>query len=142
MRLDKTTIIWLALLMVMNAGCGSDPAERTAGETPIIEVRKTMDSVYLLIDYAADRADTLGTIISRTDSLKVLDLLMNLATRENITIETRQYTIGTMIEQIGNRANGEDGYWLYTVNSESIPAAVSAHPVNPGDTMRFFFAAR
>ena len=139
MHLNKITIVWLALLMVMSAGCGPDPVERADGETPIIEVRKTMDSVFLLIDYAADRADTLGTIISRTDSLNVLHLLMTLAARDSIAVETRRYAIGTMVEQIGNRANGEGGYWLYTVNSQSIPLAASDCLVSPGDTIRFFF---
>jgi hypothetical protein len=138
MHLKKYIIFWSALLMVLNVGCGSDHADH---ETPVIEVRKMMDSVYLLIDYAG-RTDTLGTIISRSDSLHVLDLLLNLATRDNIPVETRRFTVGTMIEQIGDRRNGEGGYWLYTVNSESIPQAASAYPVQPGDTIRFFFAAR
>lgn len=142
MRLYKMIIFQLALLLIMSAGCGPDPVERTDGETPFVEVRKTIDSVLLLIDYAADRADTLGTVISRTDSLNVLDLLLTLTARDSITIETRNYAIGTMVEQIGDRANGRGGYWLYTVNNKAIPAAASVHAVEPGDTIRFFFAER
>ncbi len=142
MHLNKFAIFRLVLLMVMSGGCSPDPAERAAGETPIIEVRKTMDSVFLLIDYAADHADTLGTIISHADSLNVLELLMTLTSGDSIAVETRRYAIGTMVEQIGNRANGEGGYWLYTVNNQAIPLAASDCLVSPGDTIRFFFAAR
>ncbi len=129
-------IILPACALIVLLGCGTESAKQERAAT---EIRGTIDSVHLLIDYATDRIDTLATVISRHDSLDVLNLLINLTRRESIALVTREYAVGTMVEQIGERRNGDGGYWVYTVNSEAIPRAASAYVVQPGDTIRFLF---
>ena len=102
----------------------------------------TEDSLRLIIHYAGDRADTLGLTISVADSLTVLAVLQTATKRAGIPLRISEYAMGVFVEQIGDRINGEGGYWLYTVNGDAIPKAVSACTVAPHDTIRFFFDER
>lgn len=136
--MNKRIIRPVCALFVL-LGCGTEVDRQSHQESQTSEIRRNMDSVYLLIDYATDHVDTLAAVISREDSLNVLDLLRELTTRDSISISVADYPFGVMVEQIGECRNGAGGYWIYTVNSEAIPKAASAYVVQPGDTVRFFF---
>jgi len=127
------TLLLILAAMPFSA-CRTD-APRQAGDQP----HGGIDSVFLIIEYAGDQADTLSMSVSANDTVTVLDILTILAARDSIALETKEYIMGTLIEQIGDRRNGEGGYWIYTVNSKAIPAAASAHLANPGDTIRFIY---
>jgi len=132
----------LSVVLLLCMGCQPD-SSRTADRTiPPNPSRASADSVFLFIDYTADRADTLRMVVPTPDSLTVLDVLRILTARDSIYLKTQAYAIGVLIEQIGDRKNGEGGFWLYTVNSEAIPRAASACAANAGDTIRFFFDER
>ena len=140
---SKHTAIFLALAFVsLVLACRTDtPAVRNDQQAGA-SARTAPDSIVLIIDYAEDRADTFRAALSAVDSLSVLDVLRDVAKREGITLKTKDYPMGVLIDQIGTRTNGDGGYWLYSVNGRMIPKAASAEHPALGDTMRFFFNLR
>ena len=129
----------LLIFLLLGTACRSDSPQKENSRPPVTEHREPSDSVFLILDYSTIRADTSAMILSSSDTLTVLELLQTLTARDSVVLKTKSYPIGVMVEQIGDRKNGDGGYWLYTVNGEAIPKAVSAYPICPGDTIRFFF---
>lgn len=136
----KHTAIFLALAFVfLVLACRTDtPAVRNDPQAGA-SARIAPDSIVLIIDYAEDRADTFRAAFLAVDSLTALDVLRDVAEREGVALKTKDYPMGVLIDQIGTRANGDGGYWLYSVNGRMIPHAASAKRVTSGDTVRFFF---
>ncbi len=130
------------IVLLLFLACQSEP-RRQGGETapPAIE-RMVKDSLFLIVDQAAGDADTFDLSFDQEDSLTVLSVLRLVAAQERIAIETKEFPMGVLVEQIGQRVNGEGGFWLYTINSEPVPRAVSAHYPVSGDTVRFFYKLR
>jgi len=132
----------LLALSLLCFGCENDSAKKLNHTSPTNQAREAADSVFLVVDYAADRADTTAMALAPSDTLTALDLLENVTTRNRIVLKTREFQIGTLVEQIGDCRNGDGGYWLYTVNGEPIPMAAFDYQTRPGDTVRFFFKER
>ncbi len=119
--------------------------EQHAPETTAGKNQQTMamtDSLWLVVEYAAEDADTFSLFHPGSDTLTVQKLLVRVTDRQRINLEIERYAFGAMITTIRDRTNGAGGYWLYTVNSKPVPKAASAHQLTPGDTVRFFFTDR
>lgn len=70
----------------------------------------------------------------------VFDLLKNKTEEAGITLKTKAYDIGTIIESIGDKENGQDNkYWLYYVNEEMPMVSVDKMIIKPGDKVEFKF---
>lgn len=93
-----------------------------------------------MIVYSADSADTF--VANRTDSVIALDWLREVVSVHKLEFAAKTFPYGTLVEQIGYRVNGEDGYWLYKVNGQMIPKSSDAHRVAWSDTLTFFFDER
>jgi hypothetical protein len=91
----------------------------------------------VIVAYSADSADTLRT--PHDDSLTVLEWLRLACDSARLTLDVQSYAFGDLVIQIGDKKNGEGGYWLYKVNSQPVPEAASAHRVAPSDTLLFFY---
>ena len=61
---------------------------------------------------------------------------------DSVPLETEEFAYGVLVQRIGDRINGDDGYWLYKVNGAMVPKAVSDHRVARSDTVLFFFDER
>lgn len=74
------------------------------------------------------------------EGMTAFDLLKNKTEESNITLETKSYDIGIMIEKIGDKKNGQDGkYWLYYVNGEAPMVAADKMEIKAGDIVEFKF---
>lgn len=72
--------------------------------------------------------------------MTAFDLLKEKTGESNISLKTKSYDIGIMIEEIGDKKNGESGkYWLYYVNGEMPPVAADKKEIKPGDKIEFKF---
>lgn len=129
MRLLGTPVLLLLLCAVNACSPQSEPAP-IASRVPGA----------MIIAYAPDSADTFGA--TRADSVFALDWLREIARVHTIELNAKSYPYGTLVEQIGYRRNGEDGYWLYKVNGQMIPKSSDAHRVAWSDTVTFFFDER
>ncbi|MCK4781641.1 DUF4430 domain-containing protein [Candidatus Parcubacteria bacterium] len=81
--------------------------------------------------------------IFKTDFKKemyVFDLLEQGSAELDLTLKTKTYDIGVMIEAIGNTENGKDGkYWMYYVNKEMPMVSADKKLINKGDRVEFKF---
>jgi hypothetical protein len=72
--------------------------------------------------------------------MTAFDLLKNKADELNLTLETKSYDIGVLIETIGDKKNGNEGkYWLYYINNEMPMVAADKKELTPGDRIEFKF---
>jgi len=74
------------------------------------------------------------------EGMTAFDLLKEKADESGLTLKTKTYDIGIMVETIGDKENGQDGkYWLYYVNGELPMVAVDKQELKPGDKVEFKF---
>jgi len=74
------------------------------------------------------------------DQMTVLDLLQVSMQRNLVTVQTKKYDFGTLVDSIDGVVNGTDGkYWIYEVNGESPTIAADQYIVQPGDIVEFKF---
>ncbi|HDY72643.1 MAG TPA: DUF4430 domain-containing protein [bacterium] len=72
--------------------------------------------------------------------MTAFDALKNKAKELGLTLKTKTFDIGIMIEAIGNKENGKEGkYWLYYVNGETPMVAADKKELKPGDKIEFKF---
>jgi len=94
--------------------------------------------VVLVIDNGEGNPNTF--IAEFKEGMTAFGLLKNEAERLSLNLKTKTYDIGTMIETIGDKENGQDGkYWLYYVNEKMPMVAADKMIIKPGDKVEFKF---
>jgi len=74
------------------------------------------------------------------EGMTAFDLLKDKTDELNITLKTKTYDAGILIEAIGDRKNGQDGkYWLYYVNGEMPMVSADKIILKIGDKVEFKF---
>lgn len=74
------------------------------------------------------------------EGMTAFDLLKIKAEELNIVLKTKTYDIGTLVETIRDKENGQDGkYWMYYVNGEMPMVAADKKEIKPGDKIEFKF---
>jgi len=92
----------------------------------------------IIIDYGEGSPNSFD--IQFEEGATALDLLKNKTEESNITLETKSYDIGVMIEKIGDKKNGQDGkYWLYYINGETPMVSADKTEIKSGDKVEFKF---
>lgn len=72
--------------------------------------------------------------------MTAFDALNNKAKELGLTLKTKTFDIGIMIEAIGNKENGKEGkYWFYYVDGEMPMVAADKKELKPGDKIEFKF---
>ncbi len=93
-------------------------------------------SVILIIDYGDGISQDFD--IEFVEGMTAFDLLNDRA--EELSLETKAYDIGILIEAVGDKKNGQDGkYWLYYINGEMPMVSVDNLKINPDDKVEFKF---
>lgn len=71
----------------------------------------------------------------------VLDLLKRLAQENNLTLVTKDYAgLGTLVEKIGDQANGTDNkYWYYRVNDLQPQVGAAQYQLQNGERIEWRF---
>lgn len=72
----------------------------------------------------------------------VLDLLKQLTSENNITLETKEYeNLGTFVSKIGNREDGQDNkHWQYWINGELAQVGAGGYQLSGGERVEWKFA--
>lgn len=74
------------------------------------------------------------------ERITAFDLLKIKAEESNLTLKTKTFDIGIMVEAIGDKENGQDGkYWLFYINNEMSMEASDKKVLKPGDRVEFKF---
>lgn len=85
-----------------------------------------------------------GAVLSFQNQFKekmtAFDLLKERAGESGLALKTKTYDIGILIEAIGEKKNGDGGfYWMYYVNGELPMVAADKYELKPGDKVEFKF---
>lgn len=92
----------------------------------------------LVIDDGRGQPGTFS--ISFREKTTAFDLLKNKTEELGLNLKTKTYDIGVFIEAIGDRENGQDGfYWMYYINGQMPQVAADKQELNPGDKVEFKF---
>ena len=74
------------------------------------------------------------------EGMTAFNLLEEKTKELGLILETKTYDMGTFIESIGDKKNGQDGkYWLYYVNGETPMVASDKKLLKVGDKVEFKF---
>lgn len=57
------------------------------------------------------------------------------AKENNLTIKTKKYDFGILVEGIGSVINSKESYWMFAVNGKPGEVAADRYLINPGDTV-------
>lgn len=96
--------------------------------------------ISLIIDYGDGNTDSLQSNFRK--GMTAFDLLKEKTEESGLTLKTKTYDIGVLIEVIGHKENGQDGkYWLYYVNGEMPMVSADKKELKPGDEVEFKFEA-
>lgn len=63
--------------------------------------------------------------------------LVQVAEANNLKVSSKQYKYGLMVEKIGDTANSQNSFWLYTVNGKPGQIAADRFVIYPGDTVEW-----
>ena len=108
------------------------------GETGTFQENIKKEIVLLVIDDSEGTPKTFEAEFN--EGMTAFDLLKIKAVESNLTLKTKNFDMGVMIESIGNKENGQDGkYWMYYVNEEMPMVAVDKKEIKPGDKVEFKF---
>lgn len=94
-------------------------------------------SVTLNIDYG-DKT-TKNFSYSTTKDETAFSVLKNVAERENITLETKQYDFGVFIQKIDKFESTAKNAWIYYVNGEAGQVAADQYKVKDSDNITWKF---
>ncbi|MFH0805034.1 MAG: DUF4430 domain-containing protein [Patescibacteria group bacterium] len=89
-----------------------------------------------------DRADgnTLTIEFEVAPGMTALQALEQAASVYGLTLQTKQFDFGTLVEGIGGIVSGQEGkYWTLYVNGQMAPTGADATAVAPGDRIEFKF---
>jgi len=103
-----------------------------------IPQEETKEGVVLIINSDEENVKTFE--IDFNSGMTAFDLLKNKAEELDLTLETKTFDIGVLIETIGNKKNGDENkYWLYYINDEMPMVAADKKEIKPGDKVEFKF---
>lgn len=110
------------------------------------EIKKYQENAPQIIDQRATLIINEGEGTPKTLKLGVqegstaFDLLKRASEKLNISLRTKTYDIGILIEAIGDKENGQDGkYWMYYINGEMPSVAADKKEIKVGDEVEFKF---
>lgn len=106
--------------------------------TPLAETPRTVNaisSVNIVVDGLETRT------LQKTEGTTALALLHTYVQELNLVFREKAYAgMGTLVEQIGEKKNGEDGkYWHYYVNGKLAPVGADSYVIQNGDTIEWKF---
>lgn len=128
-------IIFVSLTVFLNRSGKPDLKEEI--EIPQ-EQENIKKEVVLSIDNGEGAPRTFN--IEFKEGKTAFDLLKDKTEELNLTLKTKTYDIGILIEAIGDKENGQDGkYWLYYVNGEMPMVSADKKELKLGDKIEFKF---
>ena len=68
-----------------------------------------------------------------TSAKTAFEALVNVAQQNNISIKTKDYDFGKMVESIKDTVNTKESFWMYQVNGKPGDKAADQYQIKPGD---------
>jgi len=96
--------------------------------TPTLRLRQKQIAVF--VDFGNGRKLDGGVMATNA-----FEALTNLAKERNITVETKEFKFGRMVEAVDGVKNSNFAAWSYSVNGKLGQIAADRQPVNPKDTV-------
>lgn len=120
-------------LIFSNKGVELIPREGT--KIPQVGVKQ---EVVLVIDDGEGEPKTFQGAFG--GKMTAFDLLKDKTEELGLSLETKTYEIGILIEAIGDKENGQDEkYWIYYINGEMPMVSADKKEIKPGDKIEFKF---
>lgn len=106
-------------------------------ETVISQEQEEEKEVVLVVD---DGKEPKIFNVEFIEGITAFDLLKEKAEESGLTLKTKTYDIGILIEAVGDKENGQEGkYWLYYVNGEMPMVSADKKELKPDDKVEFKF---
>jgi hypothetical protein len=103
--------------------------------TPTLAPTSVPKSATVIINLKNHKITSLNNDLS-TD-VSALSLLRTVTTRQNLDLQTKVYSFGTLVESIAGQKNTPQLAWIYYVNGNSADVGADAYLVQPGDTIEW-----
>lgn len=138
-------IIILATVYFSGLGNKTSPQSSPAETPPKAEeeigtVLPKSEPAALAIDYGDRPPEKFSEEVRNGESLLVFT--KRLLALKNIVFASKEFSgLGTLVEQIGEKKNGDGGrYWQYWINGNYAKVGADAYGVNSGDSILWKFA--
>jgi hypothetical protein len=96
------------------------------------ESEKEPSLVLLKIDFGDGEE-----VAEEVEAVDALEGLTKLAVGKGLVIKTKSYDFGTLVEEIGGRANSDEKAWIYFINDEAGTVAADKVELSPGDVVEW-----
>jgi NADPH-dependent ferric siderophore reductase len=83
------------------------------------------------------RSPEIITLTCQQENQTVYSLLDQHAKQKSLTLKTKQYAFGILVEAIGNQANSPDKAWIYFVNGVAGDVAADKKILKPKDKVEW-----
>lgn len=77
--------------------------------------------------------------VSNVEAKNAYEAIAKVAQGKKWKLSTREYTYGLMAVEVGEKKNGDSGYWAYYVNGKPGPIAADRYIIHPGDNVEWKF---
>lgn len=126
--LAASLFIFLSALLIPKSkeSPGQEFAATTQPET---------ENVLLIINYGEGNVSSYS--LNFESETTAFSLLENIAEKENVPLEIKQYDFGVFVKSINNLESTADVAWIYFINDESGQVAADKQKVYPGDTVEW-----
>jgi hypothetical protein len=132
--LGTTFIAIILVIQLMILRVRKTAAAVHTSPVPGVQTETVLPSSELSIDFGD------GTVIRDTANAKTaLEALTVVSARKNLPIQTKSYSIGTLVEKIGSVSNSSSHYWIYEVNGQGGTVAADRYELRSGDQVRWYY---
>lgn len=121
----KKTAVIIGLILILGAAVWLD----LSPQKNISQLERGGDKVSLIIGEKTFQSQF-------KEGMTAFDFLND----SGLNLKTKAYDIGILIEAIGDKENGQDGfYWMYYVNGVLPMVGADQYVLEPGDKVEFKF---
>ena len=129
--------LWLPLLIILALGGGwwwkSKDIAREIVHPKVAE--EVTGIVSLEIDFGDGKVATYSGLPATGET--AYEILSEVAKKEGMTIDAKQYDFGIFIQGIGGKENTNDKSWIYFVNGEAGNVAADQRILEAGDRVEW-----
>jgi hypothetical protein len=147
-KLDRNIRILFAVAVIsglyicwFSIGVHADIEASNLKLSRVAAIRKNLAGEAILsIDFGNEDIKRFSKRIS--NSMTAFDLLAEGALALDLSLDTKQYDFGILVEAIDGIENGQNNsYWLYYVNDQAPNVASDKQTIEEGDRVEFRFEA-
>ena len=124
-------ILSLILIAVVFSGCnvGNNSA---VVQTPVVSVESQIKAT-LVLDFGGEEVSTFSGISAEN----AYEALVLATTENDISLSSKQYDFGILVESIGDKKNSKDLAWIYYVNGKSPDVGADKYELKNGDVVEW-----